>query len=297
MAGEKVLIIDDSAELRASLEAILLFGGYTTICATTGQEGLVLATRAQPDVILIDLELPDTTGLKLLEQFNEEGLVIPTVMMTGYGSEGTAARALQLGVRDYLIKPFTTEEVLASVERALVEGRLRRERERLLLQVEDYSCCLGLLEAIGNSITSAFDADGILQRIVKAGQSLTRAEQGSLLLLSSTVKQLQVVAARETDSIAEALSPLAGDERLLPVLREGVAVRLHAGAGDPIEIQTGDVVTAVVQVPLRAQDRVLGLLTMERRDAKAPFLEYDEQVLKLLAIYAVIALEKAGRVP
>ena len=109
MAGETVLVIDDSAELRSVLETILPYGGYQVFLASNGAEGLRLIRQQNPDLIMVDLELPDTNGLKILEQLNEQGVSIPTIMMTGYGSEGVAARALRLGVRDYLIKPFTTE--------------------------------------------------------------------------------------------------------------------------------------------------------------------------------------------
>ena len=128
MAEERILIIDDSTELRSLLESILPYSGYHTLSASTGEEGLELATTLRPDVILVDLELPDTTGLKVIEELNRRGITIPTIMITGYGSEGTAARALRLGAQGYLVKPFTTEEVLSNVEKALVVRRLNREK-------------------------------------------------------------------------------------------------------------------------------------------------------------------------
>jgi DNA-binding NtrC family response regulator len=125
MSDATVLIIDDSAELRALLEGILPYGGYQTLSAGTGEQGLSLALHHKPDVILLDLELPDTSGIQVLEKLNEHGLAAPTIMITGFGSEGVAARALHLGALGYLIKPFTTEEVLTSVERALTVRDLR----------------------------------------------------------------------------------------------------------------------------------------------------------------------------
>lgn len=296
MAGEKVLIIDDSIELRTTLETILAYGGYGVASAGTGQEGLDLALEVHPDVILVDLELPDMTGLKLLREFNRHGLAIPTVMITGYGSEGTAARALRLGVRDYLVKPFTTEEVLSSIERALEEVRLRREVARLSDYAEYQVRCLDLFDAIGTSITSSFDLDDILQRILEAGQLVTGAESGGLLVMDETSEQLQVVAVLgQPKPVPEALPLWAGDERLHPVLREGVPVRLESAEDPAIESQTGDMVASVLQVPLSTRDRVFGLMTMDRREEGVPFSEHDEQILKILAGYTVIALEKAGR--
>ncbi len=297
LVGERVLIVDDSAELRASLEAILLYGGYESVSAATGQEGFSLALKVRPDVILLDLELPDTTGLKLLEEFNRQGLTIPTVMMTGYGSEGTAARALRLGVRDYLVKPFTTEEVLSSIDRALQEGRLRHETEQLKALAESYAHCMDLLCTIGTSITSDLNPDDVLQCIVTAGGEITGAEQGFLLQLNRKSREINVVAAwGSSEHTGKAFSVQAGDKRLYSVLRDGTTVRLQAAEGRGIKIQTGDVVAAILQVPLKKCDRVVGVLAMQRRERNLAFGERHEQMLNILAGYAVIALERAGRV-
>jgi two-component system NtrC family sensor kinase len=298
MAGETVLIIDDSAELRTSLEAILVYGGYQPISAGTGEEGLALASEVLPDVILIDLELPDTTGLKLLGEFNLHGLSIPTVMMTGYGSEGTAARALRLGVRDYLIKPFTTEEVLSSIERALEEVRLRRENERLLALVENYTRCLGQFGVIGSLLRSGPDLGDVLRRIIRVGVSTAGADEGSVLLLDETGERLHLAAAwGQPAGAATVISSLTGDRRLRPVLEEGQAIRLLAEADGGIETQMGGHAAAILQVPLSTQGRVLGLMTLERREDSVPFSQLDEQILMILADYAIAALGKADPSP
>jgi CheY-like chemotaxis protein len=293
MAGEKVLVIDDSEELRSLLAAILPFGGYETHGAGSGEEGLGLVPEVQPDVILIDLELPDTTGLKVLEELNQQGFTIPTIMMTGYGSEGSAARALQLGVRDYLIKPFTTEEVLSSIERALSESRLRREKEQQAILLSDYARRFKLISAVGRSMSQGLDLEQILQRIVDAALLATRAEAGLILLLGETREQLQVVATQGSSSPAEgSLLSTPGDERLRPVLEEGTPVRLHSEPDQRIEIQTGELVSAVCQVPLLSGGEVCGLLTTDRRDKEAAFGQLDAQTLAILASYAALVLER-----
>lgn len=293
MAGEKVLIIDDSAELRATIEAVLRFGGYDPLSAGSGQEGLELVLNQAPDVILIDLELPDTTGLKVIEQFNRQGFKIPTIMMTGYGSEGTAARALRLGVRDYLVKPFTTDEVLSSIERALEENRLRSERDRLTMLLQRYELCLDLFDGVSRSIISGDDLEHVLQQVVKSATSATGAEVGFLMLLNGPVKQLRIVAAcGQPPGVARDLSAQSGDERLRPVLNDGKAVRLHAEGDCSVEIQTGCVTRAVLQVPLLGKGRVMGLVAVDNRVESETFDENDEKALWLLAQFAVMALEK-----
>ena len=291
MTGEKVLIIDDSEELRSLLEVILPFGGYEAFSAGSGAEGLDLVPTVQPDAILIDLELPDTTGLKVLEELNRLGFTIPTIMMTGYGSEGSAARALRLGVKDYLIKPFTTEEVLSSIERALSESRLRREKDQQALLLNDYARRFKLITAVGRSMPQALDLPQIMQRIVDAAQLATRADVGLLLLKDEASQEFKVVASQGLPVNAEKeLSVGYADERLAPVCQQGASVRLHSMEGSTISIQNGDAVSAVCQVPLQIQDEVCGLLTVDRRNKGNAFSQIDEQTLTILAHYASLAM-------
>jgi two-component system NtrC family sensor kinase len=291
MAEEKVLIIDDSAELRSVLESILPFGGYTVFSAGTASQGLERVEQARPDLILLDLELPDTNGLKFLEELQDRGLTTPTIMMTGYGSEGVAARALRLGVRDYLIKPFTAEEVLSSVERAIAESRLRRDRDRLNSLLSDYARDFRLLGAIGRCVAEGAKLEEALQRIVAAGMYMTRAEAALLIVREGGEYRLKV-----SDGEASAKKQFAlpaGDDRLRPVLEQGTLVRLHSADAADIGLQTEDKVRSVIQVPLKGRGALLGLLSVDRRTTNAPFGKYDEQILLILADYAVIALHRA----
>jgi DNA-binding response OmpR family regulator len=291
MTGEKVLIIDDSEELRSLLEVILPFGGYEAYSVGSGAEGLDLVPKVQPDAILIDLELPDTTGLKVLEELNRLGFAIPTIMMTGYGSEGSAARALRLGVKDYLIKPFTTEEVLSSIERALSESRLRSEKDQQAALLNDYARRFKLITAVGRSMPQELDLPQIMQRIVDAAQLATRAEVGLLLVKDEETEAFKVLASQGSpvDTVQE-LSVENADERLAAVCKEGSTVRLHSTEGATIRLQNGDGVTAVCQVPVQAQNQVCGILTVDRRSKSSAFSQLDEQTLAILAHYASLAL-------
>ena len=294
MAGEKILIIDDSDALRSLLESILPFAGYRAVSAATGREGLKLVEQTQPDVILTDLELPDMSGLKILEDLNERGITIPTIMMTGYGSEGIAARALQLGVRDYLIKPFTTEEVLSSIERALAEIRLREENAFLTGQLHRQHRDIKLICAIGSAAVSGLDVDQFLKRTVEAGRYATGAQGGEVLLLDEPATELQRAAScGQTSSESGPFAVLSGDQDLQPVLQAEQVVRLHATVNPNIELQTGESVWAVLQVPLKAYNKTCGILSVARYTDSTPFDKQDEWLLIILATYASMVLERS----
>ncbi|MGC9333270.1 MAG: response regulator [Anaerolineae bacterium] len=293
MAGERILVIDDSSELRSLLETILPFGGYQTTSVGTAQEGLEMVSQVRPDLILVDLELPDTNGLKLLEELKQRQFAIPTVMMTGYGSEGVASRALHAGALGYLVKPFTTEEVLSSVEKALSVGHLHRENARLAFLVESYTHHFKAISAIGRALVSGVEPGALLQRIVEAGLFITRADGCSLLLSDRASGDLRVVATTGRGASVDVQPDLEqGDPCLLVVLEEGTAVRLRAAPGTSIRLQSGVQAKAVLQVPLRTPERIAGLLSVSRRDTELPFGSHDEELLSILADYAVLAIER-----
>ncbi len=289
-----VLIIDDSEELRSLLEIILPLGGYQTVTAATGHDGLHLATETKPDAILVDLELPDMNGLKVLEALNREDRHAPTIMMTGYGSEGAAARAMNLGAFGYLIKPFTTEEVLSSVERALSLAQLLSEKERLTALVDDQRRHLRVLAAVGQTLISGIERDAFLQRIVEAGRFVTRADRCFLSLVEERGDPLGIVGVRGEATACRHYTPQAGDPRLADVLEKGVSVRLTASPGSAITTQTGDSFQAVVQVPLTTPAGVVGFLSADCQRAGVPFGRHDEYMLSILANYAVLALDREG---
>lgn len=116
----KVLIIEDRRENIVFIaNNILRPLGYDVITARNGALGLEKALAEKPDAIITDIQLPKMSGLQVLEALQEKGVDIPAVVMTFHGTEETAVRALKLGARDYLIKPFTFEEMQTALERAL----------------------------------------------------------------------------------------------------------------------------------------------------------------------------------
>jgi len=296
MVPKTVLIIDDSDELCSLLESILPYGGYRTISAGTGSKGLDLADEKKPDAILVDLELPDMNGLNVLEALRGQKPSIPTIMMTGYGSEGIAARALRLGAYGYLIKPFTTEEVLSSIEKALSLGQLLREKEQLAFLVDSYQRHFKALAAIVQALASGIERDRCLQRIVEAGFFVTRADRCLLSLVDKNGHHFGVEAVRgkATDS-GKLFLPCDTDPRLADVLEKGISARLAAVPGSAISLQTGDSTQAVLQVPLKTPAGVIGFLSADRQKVGVPFGQHDEQMLSILADFVILALDKKGQ--
>jgi len=115
MAGEEIiLIIDDEVQIRRLLEITLSASHYKIAEASTGKEGLTLAATEHPDIIILDLGLPDLDGLHILKQLRE-WYTKPIIILSVRNSEEEIIKALDNGANDYLTKPFRTGELLARI--------------------------------------------------------------------------------------------------------------------------------------------------------------------------------------
>lgn len=132
MPNETILVVDDSEEIvRVLTDYMLVPLGYQAITASNGRRGLELAVSRRPDLIMLDMQMPVMSGLDVLTALRKTDCQAPVIFMTMHGSESIVVEVFRLGVRDYLAKPFTMEEVQRAVDGALQESRLRREREEL----------------------------------------------------------------------------------------------------------------------------------------------------------------------
>ena len=113
-----VLIVEDDASISAFITAILTANGYRALRAVNGREGLTLAASNTPDVILLDLGLPDLDGTEVLREIRAQSKT-PVVIVSARGLERDKVAALDLGADDYIVKPFGTAELLARIRTAL----------------------------------------------------------------------------------------------------------------------------------------------------------------------------------
>lgn len=121
---EKILVVDDDALLRRSLKYRLEREGYTTITVETGEEALSMARSDPPNLILLDIGLPDRDGLEIARTLQRE-LNVPIIFLTGRRQENDIVIGLELGAEDYITKPFGTRELLARMR--VVLRRVARE--------------------------------------------------------------------------------------------------------------------------------------------------------------------------
>jgi two-component system alkaline phosphatase synthesis response regulator PhoP len=114
-----VLLIEDNEKLARGLQSNLEFEGYGVLCASDGASGLSLARQERPDLIMLDLMLPDTDGYRVLRTLRDEGDTTPVLVLTALGEEADKVRGFRFGADDYVTKPFGLMELLARIDALL----------------------------------------------------------------------------------------------------------------------------------------------------------------------------------
>lgn len=300
MARERVLVIEDSVETQQLLaELVLEPNGYRHLVAMDGEEGLRMALEENPDLIVLDMQLPKMSGLEVMMALREHNVDIPIIFTTIRESVDLVVQAFRLGARDYVIKPFGPLEMQEAIRRALASTALREEREQLtqkLLEVnrqlQKQLQELNVIYTIGRSVTSLLDLNQVLNRVVDAAVYLADAEEGMLLLLDEEENELYLRAAKNVDDkIAHMLRMRVDDSVAGRVVQTGRPIFL---TGERAKVVTGYLARALLYLPLRMPDRgVIGVLGVINRVEEQSFSERDVFLLSALADYAAIAIANA----
>jgi two-component system, NtrC family, sensor kinase len=298
---ERVLVIDDSQEIRDFLsEYILKPKGFEVITASNGLMGLEMAIAKEPNLMIVDQQMPRLTGLEVLEKLKERGIEIPAILATAHGSEETAVAAFRLGIRDYVIKPFDADEISESVDKALRESRLARERDQLVQQLMESNSQLqrraqelNVLYGVGKSVASSLDLEEVLHRVVEAAVYVVGAEEGSLMLLDEEQGELYIRASKNLDSKAQSMRKRVSDSLAGKVLQTKRAIAI-GNDSQWKRTHTALLVKSLIYVPLILQNKPIGILGVTNRLKETSFDSNDTRALSALGGYATIAISNAN---
>ncbi|GEK47483.1 response regulator transcription factor [Bisbaumannia pacifica] len=121
----KVLVVDDEPNIVLSLEFLMQQAGFEVTTAEDGESALARVAEAGPDLILLDISLPDLSGFEVLERLRQtpRGATLPIIMLTAHGREVEREKGLALGADDYITKPFSTQALVEKVKALLDEAR------------------------------------------------------------------------------------------------------------------------------------------------------------------------------
>lgn len=276
-----VLIIDDDRQLNLSFSKILTEEGYTTSTALSGREGIDAVKSDLPDLVILDIRLPDMSGIEVFETIHELFPKLPVIIITAYGTTETAIGAIQKGAYDYIYKPFDVPDMLQLVEKAIITGRCMSSPVELNPGTDNFSG----KEALVGSSREMLDVYKTIGRVSSTKATvLIRGESGTGKELASRAIYNH---SNRTDKPFMVINCVAIPETLLESELFGYEKGTFTGAAHrrigKIEQARGGTVflDEIGDMPLSIQAKLLRLLqenSIERLGGKEP-IKVDVRIL------------------
>src|SRR3954468_17430566 len=178
-ANATILVVEDDSAIRATLIDILELNGYTVLTAANGPDGLVLAQRKRPDVILTDIAMPGLNGFEFIAALHadERTRPIPVIIISASVEPERMREGMDLGAEDYIVKPFTEDQVLSSI-------RARLEKKALLDELDAFAHTVA--HALKNPISVLMMRTELLQSIWTTADDATKLKQVAELVTSAS---------------------------------------------------------------------------------------------------------------
>jgi putative two-component system response regulator len=289
-AAAKVLVVDDDAVTRCFLEEALSAAGYSVALAATAEEASAQLRSEPPDLVLLDLHLPDRSGQEVLEEIREDPStrLLPVLMLTGTASVADRRRAQTLGVSDFILKPFSSDELLARVHGLVLLKQFADEHEhaeRVILTLAKTIDARDPFTA-GHSGRVAEYADKIAIRMgldVATRQDMRRGalfhDLGKIVIPDAVLRKPGVLTPEEREIIEQ--HPVVGHELLstMRTMRRSLPIVYHHherldGSGYPDGI-SGSSISIPIRIVTVAD--IFDALTTDRsyRGAMSAALAFD----------------------
>ena len=298
MSGERILIVDDEDTIRNLFKDVLEDEGYSTATAANAGAALGLLADERYDLVVTDLKMPGMGGIEFIQRIKEQYDDIVIIVMTGYATVETARAVTKEGAYDYIIKPCDVSEIRESIDNALARHRLEKEKIRNKELLD--------LFKISELMSSTIDFEPLLNLIMTLILDQTNASKG-ILLISSAEQDgaFRVVCVKDAEcldagnvfghqSLYETVVKN-GQPALISCLEhhplaEMVAVyKPHPEESASSRYSSGQNLV----IPLKYQNRVVGVLCAIRDEGARPFSEFDLEISQILGTQAAISIENA----
>ena len=281
----KILVIDDEQIVHESCNRILTEEGYEVKSAFTGQEGFKKIEEEQFDLVITDLKMPGISGMEALKKIKQDNPNIGIIMVTGYSTAETAVEAMKLGAFDYLPKPFTPDELISVINKAVEKKRVLLETRHLESAYRDAT----------KAISSSLNLNEVLELIVKSVVNLLKVKGCGVNLLDDTRKKLETRVAFGLSDNYLAKGPLDADKSVTESI-EGKTVFIEDIANDhrvqyPEEAKKEGIVS-ILSIPLKAKEKVIGVLRVYTGELRR-FNDREMEMINKLAEQAGIAVVNA----
>jgi len=294
---ELILLAIDESPVIPLLDRALRAVSYSTAIVHNRLTLDKALRETSPALVIMSEYFEGESGTQLIEGLLERFPTLPVLLFAERNDLAVVKEALRIGVSDCIYPPLQSEEIVKSVRNSLRRAQtlgdwLRREVKRTTASLEQRVDELETLVKLGRVITGTLDLDTVLTNVVAAAVELTGAEEGSLLMLDEASGELYMRADHNfQEGFARSFRLPVQDTLAGQVIQNGKPVILNETA--LYKIKTAYLVRALIYVPLRLQERVIGVLGVDNRQARRPFSDRHALQMSVLADYAAIAIENA----
>ncbi len=290
----KVLVVDDDQFALRSIAKVLEGESYQVVTAAGGSEALDLLKQDSFDLVLTDLKMPEVDGLEVLRRTREIAPQAVVLILTGYASVESAIEALREGAYDYLVKPYSADELKLKIERGLERVRLVEERKRAEEEIRQRTAQLEALRQVGLEIISELDLDALLHSIVSRAVELMRGTSGGLYLYRSErdVLEWAMAVGPHLAPIGTVLRRSEGLSGRVWETGESLIVDDYQAWEKRAAVYEGYPFRVVVGAPVRWGEEFLGVLNV-LVDPPRTFSPADAELLSLFATQAAVAIRNA----
>lgn len=288
----RILVVDDEPPIRDLIATILREEGYSVELAADGPHALTLLASNTFDLIVSDLMMPDMSGLDILVEVKTRWPATEVIFVTAFGSMDSAVEALRHGAYDYLTKPFSSQELVLSVQRTLAYRCLKIEKEELLTNLQRQVSTRNALVQASQRIATLLDQPEVIRTVLEAAFNVLPQVEWAALCYKSA----------ETDLVVQGLDKQRAEVNHLPLDKSLIfqvldqKQPLYYPDWIPPDLETPPSVEAsaksLIIEPLSQADSSLRALVVisQKQDA---FDEDYRQLLTMLAAQAAIALQNA----
>ncbi len=302
----KVLVVDDDAKLQFVLRANLRAEGYEVLLASNGREGIAAARQSHPDIIIMDVSMPEMDGVEAMRELKSDPGTseIPVIMLTARSATEDLVVGLECGADEYITKPFEMAELMArlrSLHRlAIARRELSAVNDRLAREVSEKTRRLAVLYRFARRLNEVESQSEILDLTIEAVQQATDARRISVLLPDADGRHLRCArAVGLPPEIADDLQIKADEGIAGSVFKTRKTIvasaRAETDGGGERYSSEAFMSAPLVSTMLRTQDEVIGVLNVTEKPDDTPFSAEEVECICSIADMAAVGLHNQIR--
>lgn len=282
----KILVLDDEQIVLDSVRRILEEENYEVETSRSAEQVLEAVKNGRHDILIADLKLPGTDGIRVMEALNKLDADVSIIMITAYATVDSAVKAMKVGAVDYVRKPFTPDQLIELVAKVMQDRKDRFER----CYRED------TFEEVKRAISSTLNLKDVLDLIVQGVVKMTRVKGSTLSLLDKKRETLRVFAFHGLSRNYVDKGPLDASKSMAGTILNGKHIWIEDASTDvrvqyPKEAKR-EGIASILSVPLIVNNKVIGALCVYTAEQRS-FSQEEIKFLHAFAEQAGLAIENA----